>query len=71
MKRLFGNSPITPAAHVNDTSECWAVHGAKKTDQPASRFFRTANICPHQIRKITKDGSQSLTGAYQGLNKEP
>jgi len=66
-ERLFNNSPITPAARANDTSDVWAVRGGKyPTDHP-SRSFRTANICHIKYGKITEDCSQPFTGADLGL----
>ena len=42
-EKLFENSPVTPAARANDTSDIWAVRGGKYPRQ-ASRSFRTATL---------------------------
>ena len=64
---LFQNSPITPAARANDTSDVWAVRGGKyPTDHP-SRSFRTATIDHIKYGRITEDHSRPFTGADLGL----
>ncbi len=66
-EKLFADSPITPAARANDTSDVWAVRGGKyPTDYP-SRSFRTATICHIKYGRITEDCSQPFIGADLGL----
>ena len=66
-ERLFNNSPITPAARANDTSDVWAVRGGKYPTHHPSRSFRTANICHLKYGKITEDCTQPYLGADLGL----
>jgi hypothetical protein len=63
---LFRNSPITPAARANDTSDVWAVRGGAYPDKP-SRSFRTATIDHIKYGHLTTDHSQPVTGADLGL----
>ncbi len=63
---LFRNSPITPAARANDTSDVWAVRGGAYPDKP-SRSFRTATIDHIKYGHLTEDHSRSPTGADLGL----
>src|SRR4051795_6722558 len=42
-RRLFDNSPITPAARANDTTDIHIIRGAKYPTQP-SMPFRTATL---------------------------
>ncbi len=66
-EKLFKNSPITPAARANDTSDVWAVRGGKyPTDYP-SRPFRTATIEHIKYGQLTEDCSQPFLGADIGL----
>ncbi|MFA7234536.1 MAG: hypothetical protein WC076_10535 [Terrimicrobiaceae bacterium] len=66
-EKVFADSPITPAARANDTSDVWAVRGGKyPTDHP-SRSFRTATIEHIKYGRLTGDCSQPFTGADLGL----
>ncbi|MCC5844896.1 MAG: hypothetical protein JJU05_11650 [Verrucomicrobia bacterium] len=66
-EKLFENSPITPAARANDTSDIWVVRGGKyPTDYP-SRTFRTATLDHIKYGRITGDHSQPFIGADLGL----
>jgi len=63
---LFRNSPITPAARANDTTDVWAVRGGKYPSQP-SRHFRTATLDHIKYGKITEHQGRPHTGADLGL----
>lgn len=66
-ERLFENSPITPAARANDTTDIWVVRGGKyPTDYP-SRSFRSATLDHIKYGRITEDHSQPVRGADLGL----
>lgn len=64
---LFNNSPVTPAARANDTTDIWAVrHGAYIKE--AARPYRSATIDHIQCGKIECDReSGSFPGANLGL----
>jgi hypothetical protein len=65
---LFRNSPITPAARANDTTDVWAVrHGCYTRE--ASQPFRTASIDHIQCGQIEceRDGNTNFPGANLGL----
>lgn len=63
---LFRNSPITPAARANDTTDVWAVRGGKYPSQP-SRHFRTATLDHIKYGKIEKNFQRPYVGADLGL----
>src|SRR5438552_11221980 len=64
---LFRNSPVTPAARANDTTDVWAVRHGCYTGEPAQPF-RTATIDQIQCGKIECDRSSSdFPGANLGL----
>lgn len=65
-ERLFENSPITPAARANDTSDVWVVRGGKYTRLP-SRPFRSATIDHIKYGELTDDHTQPVRGADLGL----
>src|SRR6267143_6262404 len=55
---LFKNSPMTPAARANDTTDVWAVrHGCYTRE--AAQPFRTATIDQIQCGKIECDRSRN------------
>jgi hypothetical protein len=64
---LFKNSPVTPAARANDTTDVWAVrHGTylKEAAQP----FRSASIDQIQCGKVECErGGADFPGANLGL----
>jgi hypothetical protein len=64
---LFRNSPVTPAARANDTTDIWAVrHGGYA--RQASRPFRTATIDHIQCGRIECDRDRDeFAGANLGL----
>lgn len=63
---LFRNSPITPAARANDTTDVWAVRQGKYPAQP-SRNFRTATLDHIKYSRLTKNFRAPHTGADLGL----
>jgi len=65
-ERLLENTPITPAARANDTSDIWAVRGGKYPTFP-SRPFRTATLDHIKYGALTDDHSKPFTGADLGL----
>lgn len=66
-ERLFENSPVTPAARANDTSDIWVVRGGKYPTHHPSRSFRTATIDHIKYGRLTDDHSAPHTGADLGL----
>jgi hypothetical protein len=65
-ERLFENSPITPAARANDTSDIWAVRGGKYPRE-ASRSFRTATIEHIMYGRLDPAAGEKVIGADLGL----
>ncbi len=64
---LFENSPITPAARANDTTDVWVVRGGKyPTDHP-SRSFRSATLDHIKYGRLATDHSEPFVGADLGL----
>jgi len=63
---LFKNSPITPAARANDTTDVWAVREGKYP-KVASRHFRTATLDHIKYGKITESHNRPHIGADLGL----
>lgn len=63
---IFRDSPITPAARANDSSDIWVVRGSRYTALP-SRPFRSATIDHIKYGKFTEDHSAPVTGADLGL----
>lgn len=63
---LFKNSPITPAARANDTTDVWAVRGGKYASYP-SRHFRTATLDHIKYGKSESNFNKPHTGADLGL----
>jgi hypothetical protein len=64
---LFKNSPVTPAARANDTTDVWAVRHGCYTREPAQPF-RSASIDQIQCGQVEceRDGSE-FPGANLGL----
>ena len=64
---LFRNSPMTPAARANDTTDVWAIRHGCYTKEPAQPF-RSASIDHIQCGKIEceRDGVE-FPGANLGL----
>lgn len=66
---LFRNSPVTPAARANDTTDIWAVRHGCYTAEP-SRPFRTASIDQIQCGRVECDRGGTdpdFPGANLGL----
>jgi hypothetical protein len=64
---LFRNSPVTPAARANDTTDVWAARHGCYTAEPA-QTFRTATIDQIQCGKLECDRStDQVPGANLGL----
>jgi hypothetical protein len=64
---LFKNSPVTPAARANDTTDVWAVRHGCYTREPAQPF-RSASIDQIQCGQVEcgRDGGE-FPGANLGL----
>jgi hypothetical protein len=68
-ERLFRNSPVTPAARANDTTDVWAVRHGCYTREP-SQPFRSASIDQIQCGEIEcarPGAADSFPGANLGL----
>jgi len=65
-ERLFDNSPITPAARANDTTDIHVATGGQYIFQPA-RPFRSATIDHIQCGKYTCSSEERNLGANLGL----
>src|SRR5947209_6960380 len=65
-KRLFDNSPVTPAARANDTTDIHTVRGAKYPTQP-SLPFRTATLDHIQCGHLDCKPDERHLGANLGL----
>lgn len=63
---LFRNSPITPAARANDTTDVWVARSGSYIRQP-SRHFRTATIDHIKYGRLEKHHGKPPTGADLGL----
>ena len=64
---LFKNSPVTPAARANDTTDVWAIRHGCYTREP-SQPFRSASIDHIQCGKIECDRTgDEFPGANLGL----
>jgi hypothetical protein len=65
-KRIFDNSPVTPAARVNDTTDIHIVRGSRYPTQ-ASLPFRTATLDHIQCGHLDCHQSERTQGADLGL----
>src|SRR5262249_1193411 len=65
---LFRDSPVTPAARANDTTDVWAVRHGCYTREP-SQPFRSARIDQIQCGEVECDrtGTGEVPGANLGL----
>lgn len=64
---LFRNSPVTPAARANDTTDIWAVRHGSYTREGAQPF-RTATIDQIQCGKVECESqTETFPGANLGL----
>jgi hypothetical protein len=65
-RRLFDNSPVTPAARANDTTDIHIVRGSKYPTS-ASRPFRTATLDHIQCGHLDCKPAERTLGANLGL----
>jgi hypothetical protein len=65
-KRIFDNSPVTPAARANDTTDIHIVRGARYPTQP-SLPFRTATLDHIQCGRAECKPEERRLGADLGL----
>jgi hypothetical protein len=65
-KRLFDNSPVTPAARANDTTDIHVVRGGRYMSQP-SLPFRTATLDHIQCGRAECRPEERTLGADLGL----
>lgn len=65
-KRIFDQSPVTPAARVNDTTDIHIIRGGKYPGQP-SLTFRTATLDHIQCGRVECAPAERHQGASLGL----
>src|SRR2546423_13369376 len=65
-KRIFDDSPVTPAARVNDTTDIHIVRGSQYAIQP-SLSFRTATLDHIQCGHLDCQATERDLGANLGL----
>jgi hypothetical protein len=65
-RRLFDNSPVTPAARANDTTDIHVIRGSKYPSQP-SLPFRTATLDHVQCGHVDCQPEERGLGANLGL----
>jgi hypothetical protein len=65
-KRIFDNSPVAPAARVNDTTDIHIVRGSRYATQP-SLPFRTATLDHIQCGHLDCRPEERVIGANLGL----
>src|SRR5271165_4333956 len=65
-KRIFDDSPVTPAARANDTTDIHIVRGSKYPTQP-SLPFRTATLDHIQCGHVDCKPEERHMGANLGL----
>src|SRR5437660_796436 len=65
-KRLFDNSPVTPAARANDTTDIHIIRGSKYPTDP-SRPFRTATLDHIQCGHLDCKSDERARGVNLGL----
>src|SRR5437667_7684345 len=65
-KRIFENSPVTPAARANDTTDVHIIRGSKYPTDP-SRPFRTATLDHIQCGHLDCNPEERHLGANLGL----
>jgi hypothetical protein len=65
-KRIFDQSPVTPAARANDTTDIHIVRGGKYATEP-SRPFRTATLDHIQCGHVDCTPQERTLGANLGL----
>lgn len=65
-ERLFDDSPVTPAARANDTSDIFVVRGGSYAQEP-SRPFRSAAVDHIQCGHVDCEPAERVRGANLGL----
>src|SRR6516162_1872671 len=65
-RRLFDNSPVTPAARANDTTDIHIIRGSRYPQQP-SLPFRTATLDHVQCGHVDCKPEERPLGANLGL----
>jgi len=65
-RRLFDNSPVTPAARANDTTDIHIVRGGRYAEQP-SLPFRTASLDHLQCGRVECRPEERALGVDLGL----
>ena len=65
-RRLFDDSPVTPAARANDTTDIHIIRGARYPSQP-SMPFRTATLDHIQCGHLDCKPEERRSGANLGL----
>lgn len=65
-KRIFDQSPVTPAARINDTTDIHIIRGGKYPGQP-SLPFRTATLDHIQCGHLDCQSEERQQGAGLGL----
>ena len=65
-RRIFDNSPVTPAARANDTTDIHIIRGSKYPSQP-SLPFRTATLDHIQCGHLDCKPEERAVGANLGL----
>src|SRR5438876_2754286 len=65
-QRIFDNSPVTPAARANDTTDIHIIRGSKYPSQP-SLPFRTATLDHIQCGHLDCAPAERHLGANLGL----
>src|SRR6059058_219362 len=65
-RRIFDNSPVTPAARANDTTDVHIIRGSKYATDP-SRPFRTATLDHIQCGHLDCKAEERHLGANLGL----
>src|SRR6266487_2797444 len=65
-KRIFDNSPVTPAARANDTTDIHIIRGSKYPTQP-SLPFRTAMLDHIQCGHLDCTAEERSQGTNLGL----
>jgi len=65
-ERLFDNSPVTPAARANDTTDIHILRGGK-LHEPAARPFRSAALDHIQCGHLDCEPAERIRGADLGL----
>ena len=63
---LFKQSPITPAARANDTTDVWVARASSYVNEP-SRHFRSATLDHIKYGRLETHHSKPHTGADLGL----